>query len=46
MKELEKRINHHDNEIERMCNTYYQGFIDSIRDLQLVRNQAKSLNVS
>ena len=46
MEQLEKRIKHHDKEIERMCNTYYQGFIDSIRDLQLVRNQAKNLNVS
>lgn len=46
MNQLEQRIKHHDKEIERMCNNYYQGFIDSIRDLQQVRNQAKNLNVS
>ena len=45
MEQLEKRIKHHDKEIERMCNIYYQGFIDSIRDLQQVRSQAKTLNV-
>lgn len=44
MNQLEQRIKHHDKEIERMCNNYYQGFIDSIRDLQQVRNQAKNLN--
>jgi len=46
MEQLEKRIKHHDKEIERMCNIYYQGFIDSIRELQQVRTQAKNLNVS
>lgn len=46
MEHLEKRIKYHDKEIERMCNNYYQGFIDSIRDLQQVRTQAKTLNVS
>lgn len=46
MEQLEKRIKYHDKEIERMCNNYYQGFIDSIKDLQQVRNQAKNLNVN
>lgn len=43
--QLDKRIKYHDKEIERMCNNYYQGFIDSIKDLQQVRNQAKNLKV-
>ncbi|XP_065200611.1 exocyst complex component 6 [Planococcus citri] len=43
MEQLDKRIKYHDKEIERMCNNYYQGFIDSIKDLQQVRNQAKNL---
>lgn len=42
--ELETRIRSHDKDIERICNLYYQGFIDSIRELLHVRSQAKSLN--
>ncbi|XP_018328185.1 exocyst complex component 6 isoform X2 [Agrilus planipennis] len=41
---LEERIKHHDRDIERLCNIYYQGFIDSIRELLEVRSQAKKLN--
>ncbi|KAL3278260.1 hypothetical protein HHI36_013597 [Cryptolaemus montrouzieri] len=41
---LDKRIKHHDRDIERLCNIYYQGFIDSIRELLEVRSQAKKLN--
>ncbi|KAF2884289.1 hypothetical protein ILUMI_21881 [Ignelater luminosus] len=41
---LEQRIRHHDKDIERLCNVYYQGFIDSIRELLEVRSQAKKLN--
>lgn len=40
---LEKRIIHHDREIERICRDY-QGFIDSIRELLQVRTQTKNLN--
>lgn len=40
---LDNRINQYDKEIERMCNFYYQGFIDSIRELQQVENQASKL---
>lgn len=42
---LEKRIKHHDRDIERLCNIYYQGFIESITELLEVRSQAKKLNV-
>lgn len=42
---LEQRIKHHDKDIERLCNVYYQGFIESIRELLEVRFQAKKLNV-
>lgn len=42
--ELDSRIRSHDKDIERICNLYYQGFIDSIRELLHVRSQAKSLN--
>lgn len=42
--QLESRIKSHDKDIERICNLYYQGFIESIRELLLVRSQAKNLN--
>lgn len=42
--QLETRIRSHDKDIERICNLYYQGFIDSIRELLHVRTQAKNLN--
>lgn len=42
--QLETRIRSHDKDIERICNLYYQGFIDSIRELLHVRSQAKNLN--
>ena len=41
---LEKRIEEHDSEIEKMCNHHYQGFIDSVRDLLQVREDVASLN--
>ncbi|XP_050538117.1 exocyst complex component 6 isoform X1 [Daktulosphaira vitifoliae] len=40
---LDNRIKQYDKDIERMCNFYYQGFIDSIRELQQVENQASKL---
>lgn len=40
---LEKRIIHHDREIERICRDY-QGFIDSIKELLQVRAQTNNLN--
>lgn len=43
---LQQRICNHDKDIERLCNVYYQGFIDSVRELLEVRSQAKKLNVS
>lgn len=42
--QLDARIRSHDKDIERICNIYYQGFIESTRELLLVRSQAKSLN--
>lgn len=42
--QLDTRIRSHDKDIERICNLYYQGFIDSIRELLHVRTQAKNLN--
>lgn len=45
-KKLDERIRHHDKDIERLCNVYYQGFIESVRELLEVRSQAKKLNVS
>lgn len=42
--QLENRIRSHDKDIERICNLYYQGFIESIRELLQVRSQAKNLN--
>ncbi|KAJ8965010.1 hypothetical protein NQ314_004408 [Rhamnusium bicolor] len=43
-KKLEKRIKHHDKDIERLCNVYYQGFIESVRELLEVRSQSNKLN--
>ncbi|XP_055955503.1 exocyst complex component 6B isoform X2 [Patella vulgata] len=40
---LDSRIKSHDKEIERMCNYHYQGFIDSIRELQQVSGDAAKL---
>lgn len=42
--QIETRIRAHDKDIERICNLYYQGFIDSIRELLHVRTQANNLN--
>lgn len=46
MEKLDARIKGHDHEIERMCNYHYQGFIDSIRELQQVSGDATKLKVS
>ncbi|GFO13501.1 exocyst complex component, partial [Plakobranchus ocellatus] len=43
MEKLDARIKNHDHEIERMCNYHYQGFIDSIRELQQVSGDATKL---
>ncbi|KAG5882503.1 hypothetical protein JTB14_008476 [Gonioctena quinquepunctata] len=43
-KKLEDRIRHHDKDIERLCNVYYQGFIESVKELLEVRSQANKLN--
>ncbi|XP_050305936.1 exocyst complex component 6 isoform X2 [Anthonomus grandis grandis] len=43
-KTLEERIKHHDKDIERLCNVYYQGFIESVTELLEVKSQSKSLN--
>lgn len=43
-RKLEERIKHHDKDIERLCNVYYQGFIESVRELLEVRSQSKNLN--
>ncbi|XP_044735709.1 exocyst complex component 6 isoform X2 [Chrysoperla carnea] len=43
-KKIDERIRNHDKDIERLCNFYYQGFIDAIRELIQVRTQAKKLN--
>lgn len=42
--QLDQRVRSHDKEIERICNLYYQGFIDSIQELLQVRTQAKQLH--
>lgn len=45
MEKLDACIKNHDHEIERMCNYHYQGFIDSIRELQQVSGDATKLKV-
>ncbi|VVD05851.1 unnamed protein product, partial [Leptidea sinapis] len=44
IKQLDERIKQHDREIEKLCNFYYQGFIDSIRELLQVRSHAEELH--
>uniref|UniRef100_T1IIQ2 Exocyst complex component n=1 Tax=Strigamia maritima TaxID=126957 RepID=T1IIQ2_STRMM len=43
MERLDARIKTHDRDIERMCNFHYEGFIESIRELLQVKNQAQKL---
>lgn len=43
MEHLEQRIKGHDRDIEKLCNAHYQGFIDSILELQNVRSEAQDL---
>lgn len=43
MDKLEKRILHHDQEIERMCSANYKSFIDCIKELLQVRPNAQRL---
>lgn len=42
--ELESRAKSHDKDIEKICNLYYQGFIESTKELLQVKTQAKVLN--
>ncbi|XP_046959749.1 exocyst complex component 6 [Vanessa cardui] len=44
VQQLDERIQQHDKEIEKLCNFYYQGFIDSIRELLQVRSHAEELH--
>ncbi|XP_047529541.1 exocyst complex component 6 [Vanessa atalanta] len=44
VQQLDDRIQQHDKEIEKLCNFYYQGFIDSIRELLQVRSHAEELH--
>uniref|UniRef100_A0A336KYV7 Exocyst complex component n=1 Tax=Culicoides sonorensis TaxID=179676 RepID=A0A336KYV7_CULSO len=41
---LDNRIKSHDKDIEKICNLYYQGFIESTKELLQVRSQAQGLN--
>jgi len=43
MELLERRVGQHDQEIEKMCNHHYQGFISSVRELLTVRADAAKL---
>ena len=40
---LQKRIEEHDAEIEKMCNHHYQGFIVSVKHLLHVKTDATQL---
>ncbi|XP_045516226.1 exocyst complex component 6 [Pieris brassicae] len=44
LQQLDERIKQHDKEIEKLCNFYYQGFIESIRELLEVRSHAEELH--
>ncbi|CAG4975439.1 unnamed protein product [Colias eurytheme] len=44
VQQLDERIKQHDKEIEKLCNFYYQGFIDAIHELLQVRTHAEKLH--
>ncbi|CAL8105679.1 unnamed protein product [Orchesella dallaii] len=45
LEHLEKRIRGHDNDIKKLCSAHYQGFVDSIMELENVRSEAQDLKV-
>ena len=42
-KKLDKRIRHHEREIERMCNFHYSHFVSAIEELSSIRGDANRL---
>ena len=45
MEKVEESIQHHDKEIEKMCNFHYQGFIESVNELLNVKGDTYKLKV-
>ena len=45
MEKLDESIQHHDKEIEKMCNFHYQGFIESVNELLNVKGDTHKLKV-
>ncbi|CAB3998475.1 Hypothetical predicted protein [Paramuricea clavata] len=45
MEKLDESIQHHDKEIEKMCNFHYQGFIESVNELLNVKGDTYKLKL-
>jgi hypothetical protein len=46
MKRLEDRVKQYDIEIEKLCNSNYQSFVDTFNELLNVRDDTANLKVS
>ena len=45
MKRLEDRVKQYDIEIEKLCNSNYQSFVDTFNELLNVRDDTSNLKV-
>jgi hypothetical protein len=45
MKRLEDKVKQYDNEIEKLCNSNYQSFVDTFNQLLSVREDTSNLKV-
>ena len=46
MKRLEEKVKQYDSEIEKLCNSNYQSFVDTFNELLNVREDTTSLKVN
>lgn len=45
MKRLEEKVKQYDTEIEKLCNSNYQTFVDTFNELLSVREDTANLKV-
>jgi hypothetical protein len=45
LRKLDERIKYYDNEIEKLCNFQYQGFVKAFHELLQVRKDTTSMKV-
>lgn len=46
LRKLDERIKYYDNEIEKLCNYQYQGFVKAFHELLQVRKDTTSMKVN